>query len=474
MKNKFQILRFAILILVSTFTFTSCVDKEYDDIETANVDPNITPTHTIKELQALATGSAGVEITTDVIIAGVVIGDDRTGNIYKKIILQQDSSGIAIQVDVSNFYTEYPTGRRVFVYCKGLFIANSEGNFELGISGTDPVGRIPAGLVTKYLVKGMWGQYITPKLYTIADAETNPTSIPTNTLVTFDDVEFAPGDYGIAYAASSPANLTLEDCAATPHTLILYSSTYATFAYAKTPIGKGSITGVYIIYSGEGELQIRDTTDVNMPDVRCDGSTGNALLMPLDSVRMLDPGAGNVLYLPGDKKIEVVVTSNYSTNMLGGGGNNIYVQDNTAAIQIRFDDPHTFAIGTKLEINISGMELSTYSGVLQINNVPLGNAIPIGTGTVTPRVATIADLIANYDTWESQVVKVDNVTITGSGIYSGTNLLSDGTGTIDLYTRSQATFASTPYPTGTVSVTGLLIEFNGLKEITIRDLTDVQ
>jgi hypothetical protein len=469
MKKSIQLLRTLLILLMTSVMFSSCVKKDYDDITTANTDPNLTPTHTIKQLASFATGTVGVEITEDVIIAGIVVGDDKTGNIYKKLILQQDSSGVAVQLDISNFYTEYPVGRRIFVKCKGLYIANNGGNIELGSTPTNPVGRITAGLAPKYLVKGMWGQYLTPKVYNLSD------NIPTNTLVQFNNVEFAAGDNGVAYAATSPANLTIEDCAAIPHTLVLYSSTYATFALAKTPFGKGSIAGVYTVYSNAGELQIRDTNDVSMHDLRCDGSTGIPVLMQMDSIRMLDPGAGNLVYLPGDKKIVVTVTSNFSTNMLTGAGKNIYVQDNTAGIQIRFSAAHSFAIGTQLEINVSGMELSTFSGVLQINNVPLGNAIPLGSGTITPRIATIADINANYNTWEGQVVKIDGCTITGSGIYSGSNTLTDATAqTISLFVTSQATFANATYPTSTVSVTGILTEYNGTKEILIRDVTDVQ
>jgi hypothetical protein len=468
MKLSIQFLKPAVLLLVTALTFSSCVKKDYDDLETANVDPALTPTHTIRQLQAFATGPVGVEITSDVIIAGVVVADDSSGNIYKKLILQQDSSGISIQLDVSNFNTEYKVGRRIFVKCKGLFISNNEGNFELGISAADPVGRIPSGLVSKYLVKGKWGQYITPKVYTL-----DATNIPTNTLVTFNNVEFETP--GVAWAAVSPSNLDIKDCAATPNTLVVYSSIYSTFALNKTPVGNGSITGIYTIYSGDGELQIRDLKDVNMTNLRCDGGTGNPNLTTVDSIRMLDPGAGNQIYLPADKKIEVTVTSDYSTNMLTGNGKNIYVQDGTAAILIFFNDPHAFAVGTKLEINVSGGKLNTYSGVLEIGNLPLERAIPIGTGSVTPRIVTIPDINANYNTWEGQLVKIENVTITGSGIYSGVNFLNDASSnSIELYTTSGASFSSDPYPTGVVSVTGILTEFNGTKEILIRNINDVQ
>lgn len=467
MKRSTQILRSAIIMILTAVVFTSCVKKEYDDIETANVDPALTPTHTIKQLQALATGAVGVLINTDVIVAGIVVGDDASGNIYKKLVLQQDSSGISVQLDISNFNTEYPIGRRIFVKCKGLYIANNGGNFELGTSATNPVGRIPSNLADQYLVKGKWGLSVTPMIYPLGAL-----NIPTNCLIKFDGVEFQPGDYGVAWAATSPSNLTLEDCSTPANNLIVYSSTFSTFALTPTPTGRGSIQGIYTIYAGEGELQIRDLYDVKMDGLRCNGSSGITTVMPIDSVRMLDPGAGNTTSAPIDRKIRGTVISNYSTAMITA--KNIYIQDGTAAIQVRFSASNTFAVGTEIEINISGVEISTFSGVLQLNNVPLGNAIAVGAGAITPRTATIADINTNYDTWEGQLVKITGVTITGTGTYAGTNTLTDATGSMALFTTASATFASTAYPTGTVSVTGILTEFNGTKEILIRDVTDVQ
>ena len=116
-------------------------------------------------------------------------------------------------------------------------------------------------------------------------------------MVTFNDVEFKCGNNGIAYAAVSPANLDLVDC--NGNTLILYSSTFATFALEKTPNLKGSITGVYIIYNGDGELLIRDLTDVNMTELRCDNSNGVPFLASIDSIRNLYSGsAKNYHFFP--------------------------------------------------------------------------------------------------------------------------------------------------------------------------------
>ena len=98
MKRSTQILRSLILLMFTAVVFTSCVKKEYDDIATANVDPAITATHTIKQFQAMANGAVPKLIDTDVIIAGIVVGDDASGNIYvadadSKYIQKFDSEG---------------------------------------------------------------------------------------------------------------------------------------------------------------------------------------------------------------------------------------------------------------------------------------------------------------------------------------------------------------------------------------------
>jgi DNA/RNA endonuclease YhcR with UshA esterase domain len=288
-------------------------------------------------------------------------------------------------------------------------------------------------------------------------------------------VEFANADANQAWAGdpltSSDNNRELKDC--TGNSLIVYTSAYASFANARTPFRNGQISGIMKIYRGDGELIIRDLSDVNMNDLRCDGSSGNPVYIPLDSVRLLDPGSTPTA-LPGDKFIRVIVTSDNTTNMING--QNLYCQDQTAGIQIRFSGTHSFALGTQLEINVSGQELSNYRGVLQINNVPLTSATVIAppTFSITPRVATLADLNTNYDQWEGQLVKVNAVTLTGATTYAGSLTMDDGTGTMILYTSTSATFSGSTVPTGPVNVTGLLIEYNGTKEIIIRNISDVQ
>ena len=123
------------------------------------------------------------------------------------------------------------------------------------------------------------------------------------------------------------------------------------------------------------------------------------------------------------------------------------------------------------------MELSEFNKLLQVNNVPLTNAKRISAGnTVTPRIATIAEINTNFNAWESTLVRISNVSITGGatlGSNNGNSTLNDGTGTIAMFTNANATFSSMATPTTPVTLTGIVSDFNA-KQILMRNASDIQ
>ena len=193
--------------------------------------------------------------------------------------------------------------------------------------------------------------------------------------------------------------------------------------------------------------------------------------MPIDSVRMLYTGTN--VNAPTGRSIAGIVISDFVNENITG--RNLVIQNsNGAGIVVRFDANHTFAMGDSIVIDIAGQEISEYANVLQLNNVPAANATLVSSGnTLTPRVATVSQIIANHDAWESTLVTVTNASITGGTTYSGTLTVSDGT-SIDMYTRTAAAFSGSTVPTGTVSVTAIVSEFNTSKQLTIRNTSDVQ
>ena len=150
------------------------------------------------------------------------------------------------------------------------------------------------------------------------------------------------------------------------------------------------------------------------------------------------------------------------------------LQDSTGGIVIRFTSNHSFVPGDEVEVNAGGLTLSDYNGLVQIINVPGSAATKTGTGTITPRIATTAQIQANASAWESTLVTIQNATISGSATWSGTTQINDGTGILNHFTRSAATFSATALPSGNKTFTGIVSNFNGV-QLNIRDpASDVQ
>jgi hypothetical protein len=90
--------------------------------------------------------------------------------------------------------------------------------------------------------------------------------------------------------------------------------------------------------------------------------------------------------------------------------------------------------------------------------------------SITPREATIADINTNFETWESTLVTIKNVSLSGGttpGKYAG-NVTVSASGTIVMFTSSSATFSGQNFPANASSLTGYLNQFTA-KQIAIRD-----
>ena len=127
-----------------------------------------------------------------------------------------------------------------------------------------------------------------------------------------------------------------------------------------------------------------------------------------------DPNTSESVTLGDDVRVKVTVVSNHDVRQNLTSGANVYVQDETAGIMIRFSgsakELNTF--GKQLEIDLSGQKIGYYQTAMQINNVPLENAVLLNDGEVIdvePKSISVQDLIDN--TYESQYVAVQNVQV---------------------------------------------------------------
>lgn len=106
-RNKFLLLYSSILLLLITLFIAISCNKKFD-APPVYIPPDITANTTIAALKAMHTPANADSIKTDLIIAGVVIANDSSGNFYKQIIIQDSTGGIAVSIDDYNLYTSFP------------------------------------------------------------------------------------------------------------------------------------------------------------------------------------------------------------------------------------------------------------------------------------------------------------------------------------------------------------------------------
>ena len=274
-----KFLKIAIALSALTFSLSSCFKQSYDyPPDVAQYDPNLPCNVTIAQLTSMifSSGSGTAHVFTgDSTIYGVVTADDRSGNFYHQIVIQDSTGGIVLGLQATYLYTNYPIGRKVYVSLKGLSIADYDGSPEIVFStvtnsGSLTVTNIPSSLISTYVTPASYPHTVTPLVVTFAEMQHLGTSI-INRLVEFDNMEFDTTALNLSYALPSnlaiSTNRTVYDCPFTG-SMTMYNSGYATFQPAIVPSGKGTLIGIYSVYNTSPQFMIRDTSDVQFTGTR--------------------------------------------------------------------------------------------------------------------------------------------------------------------------------------------------------------
>lgn len=144
-----------------------------------------------------------------------------------------------------------------------------------------------------------------------------------------------------------------------------------------------------------------------------------------------------------------------------------YVQDAGAALPAFGSNLNSVQRGDS--ITVTGV-LYDYNGLLEIS--PTNSFTDLGNG-IMPAAQSIP-ITAVSESLEAQLLRFDNVTFTTSGTFVGnTNYnITDGTNTLQVRISTGSNLVGTTIPSGPVSVTGLLGQFNTF-QLLPRDQNDV-
>ncbi len=466
---------FLVVAAFATISLSGCLKGEFDAPPTGGTDPQIEATQIVSLTEVMSkfyVAGKYTPINLDKYVQAVVVANDKSGNFYKTIVVEDENSdlGIAILIDENEIHSSYPVGRRVFVKLNGLTISDYNGLPQLGIgvdnSGTSPrLGYIPATLLQEVVVQGMYGLPVTPRLKKIS--ELSPSDI--NTLVQIDGVQFASVGPDKTYAnglVDPPVtiNQDLVDCA--NNKIIVRNSGYADFANALLPQKNGSITAVYSVFRTDKQLFIRDTTDVKFAQDRCGSTSGSQIR--IQDLRSQYTGTSVNLSTGFVKGIVISDIANKNINT-----QNMVVQDGSQGIVLRFKSAISVPLGSEVKVGLTGGVLGEYQNLLQVDKLENTNVEVLATGqNVTPKNLSISQIDFAKD--ESTLVRISNATLSGGTKYSDKIKIKDASGEMDLFTFSSATFGATPIKTGQVNVTAIVSEFGTAKQLTIRKIEDVE
>ena len=236
--------------------------------------------------------------------------------------------------------------------------------------------------------------------------------------------------------------------------------------YAGRPVPQGTFDfeGVFATFRGTGQLNAHDEGDLildedDVPDDDPDDDPDEPDVISIADARELED----------DAEVSVIGT------ISRGEGTEIFFQDDTGGLQAFDFDGWDVSDGD--EVRFTGT-MSTFNEARQLN---VDDLEVLSTGNVVePQDITIADYVADPESFQGQLIRFEGVTIDADGDEefaagggAGSYDITDGSGetaTLRLNDEDNTFWAGQPIPEGSVTVTGpTTVRNNDLRILPIRE-----
>lgn len=216
------------------------------------------------------------------ILHGRVVSSDATGNIYKSIVIQDETAALAISVNQGSTYTDYRLGQEIVIDATGLYIGYYNGLQQLGwydlYEGAPSLTFMAWDIFQGHTELN--GFPNTDMQYVTQDESTwtkeNPYTVVTSIgqlpsageefrnmqsqLVEFRNVYFVDGGKETYAPYQESVNRTIKDAAG--NEIICRTSGYSNFYNDIIPEGTGNVRGILSYYGDAWQLLLRSTYDV--------------------------------------------------------------------------------------------------------------------------------------------------------------------------------------------------------------------
>lgn len=283
MNKKISILATGLLFFLG---LTSCADQ-FDDPNIYNAFGN----NTIKEQRTISIAELknkhneiisnnGYEpIDSATVIKGVIIADDESGNIYKQLIVADESGAITVSIDNTGLYAYTPVGQQVTIDCTGLWIGGYGEQGQIGIKYYNAekkifqIGRMPIYVWEKHVrllnKPQIWYNELRPLQMTNgSELSTMDKDDQAPCLVKLIDVTIKGAEKGIVFAPDAEKDngngVTRTIVFNDKTTLDIRTSAYANFSTDSVPKGSMNITGILGRYRDNWQLTVRTLNDIEV------------------------------------------------------------------------------------------------------------------------------------------------------------------------------------------------------------------
>ncbi len=221
------------------------------------------------------------ETNTPYILHGRVISSDATGNIYKSIVIQDETAALALSINQGSTYTDYRLGQEVVLNATGLYVGYYNGLQQLGwLDEYDGSPSLTFMAWDYFLAHSELNgfpnndvKYVTPNdtwpsenpYCIVTSFSALPSSGPElrsmqSQLVEFRNVYFEEGGEETYAPYQESVNRTLVD--ASGSTLTVRTSGYSNFYNELIPEGTGTVRGILSYYGDGWQLLLRGLDDV--------------------------------------------------------------------------------------------------------------------------------------------------------------------------------------------------------------------
>lgn len=197
------------------------------------------------------------------IIKGTVISSDEASNVFKSLVIQDETAALALSINSYNLYLNYRMGQEVVIDVTGMYLGKYNGLLQLGYPEWYSNGNV---WEASFMAPEFFSRHVElngyPNAAAIDTLEVNDFSdLPSNPdglmkwqsqLVKFNYVEFQNAAAGETFSTyhSSGVNQNIVD--ANGNTLPVRTSGYSNFWNKKLPTGKGNVVCILSYYGTTG------------------------------------------------------------------------------------------------------------------------------------------------------------------------------------------------------------------------------